>query len=107
MKLTETAPRAARARRPTLLLLSPPVLYAPTWWSSKVASKPHLYSLAGFVRDIADVRIVELDVLMGTPAIAIDAYLAGMDEHLSLNGVDLIGITTSSPPISCQATPIA
>ncbi len=37
--------------RPTVLLLAPPVLYAGTWWSSKVASKPHLYSLAGFVRD--------------------------------------------------------
>jgi radical SAM superfamily enzyme YgiQ (UPF0313 family) len=37
------------------------VLHAATWWSARVASKPHLHSLAGFVRDLVDVRVLELD----------------------------------------------
>src|SRR5262245_27222407 len=62
-----------------VLLVVPPVLYAPTWWSSRVASKPHLHSLAGFVRDLAEVTIVELDL--------------GADADLPLDGVDLVGIS--------------
>ena len=38
----------------SILLVAPPVLYADTWWSARVASKPHLHSLAGFVRDLAE-----------------------------------------------------
>ena len=79
--------------RPTVLLVSPPVLYAPTWWSSKVASKPHLHSLAGFIRDIADSRIVELDVLMGPAPREVDAFLERIDELVSLEGIDLVGIS--------------
>ena len=79
--------------RSTVLLVSPPVLYAPTWWSSKVASKPHLHSLAGFIRDIADTRIVELDVLMGTPTVEIEQYLEGIDALVPLDGIDLVGIS--------------
>ena len=60
--------------RPTVLLIAPPVLYAPTWWVGRVASKPHLHSLAGFVRDVADVKLVELDVT--TPAAAEKAIAA-------------------------------
>ena len=76
-----------------MLLIAPPVLYAPTWWSSKVASKPHLHSLAGFVRDIAEVRIVELDTQMSSPSEAVEALLARVEDQLSLDGVDLIGIS--------------
>jgi len=79
--------------RATVLLLSPPVLYAPTWWSSKVASKPHLHSLAGFIRDIADSRIVELDVLMGPPPGEVATFLAEVDALVSLDGIDLVGIS--------------
>ena len=79
--------------RSTVLLLSPPVLYAPTWWSSKVASKPHLHSLAGFIRDIADTCIVELDVLMGSPPGEVAAFLDGVDELVPLDGIDLVGIS--------------
>src|SRR5207302_2635638 len=41
---------------PVVLLISPPVLYARSWWGGRVASKPHLHSLSGFIRDIAEVR---------------------------------------------------
>jgi radical SAM superfamily enzyme YgiQ (UPF0313 family) len=66
--------------RPTVLLIAPPVLYAKSWWSARVASKPHLYALAGFIRDVADVRILELDT--------------GADVELDLDGVDLVGISS-------------
>jgi radical SAM superfamily enzyme YgiQ (UPF0313 family) len=45
-----------------VVLVAPPVLHAKTWWRSRVGTKAHFYSLAGFVRDLADVEIVELDV---------------------------------------------
>ena len=61
--------------RSTVLLVAPPVLYAATWWSARVASKPHLHSLAGFVRDLADVRILELDLQTGTPTGDVNARL--------------------------------
>src|SRR3954462_3445161 len=76
-----------------LLLLSPPVLYAPTWWSSKVASKPHLHSLAGYVRDIAETRIVELDVLMGSPSGDVEEFLEGIDPLVPLDDFNLVGIS--------------
>jgi radical SAM superfamily enzyme YgiQ (UPF0313 family) len=78
--------------RSSVLLVAPPVLYAPTWWSARVASKPHLHSLAGFVQDLADVRILELDLQSaGTP----EATLAAIDEPLaiSLDKIDLVGIS--------------
>jgi radical SAM superfamily enzyme YgiQ (UPF0313 family) len=78
--------------RPTVLLVVPPVLYAATWWSARVASKPHLHSLAGFVRDLADVRILELDLCIAGDA---DSLLASIDEPLAtaLDNVDLVGIS--------------
>src|SRR5256885_1958093 len=76
-----------------VLLLSPPVLYAPTWWSSKVASKPHLHSLAGYIRDIAETRIVELDVAMGSPPGKVADFLDGIDPLVPLDGIDLVGIS--------------
>ena len=79
--------------RPTVLLLAPPVLYAGTWWSSKVASKPHLYSLAGFVRDIADVRITELDVNTAPRPDDVARFLDGIDEQLAVDDIDLVGIS--------------
>lgn len=81
--------------RLVVLLVAPPVLYAPTWWSSRVASKPHLHSLAGFVRDLADVRILELDTQAGVAPGDVAAVLAGIDEPLAtaLEGVDLVGIS--------------
>lgn len=45
----------------TLLLIAPPVLYANGWWGRAVGNRPHLTSLADFVRDVADVRVLELD----------------------------------------------
>src|SRR5262245_3332030 len=78
---------------PTLLLLSPPVLHAPTWWKSEVASKPHLFSLAGFVRDLAEVRIIELATKMGARAGDVERFLDGIDEEVDLDGVDLVGIS--------------
>jgi radical SAM superfamily enzyme YgiQ (UPF0313 family) len=72
-----------------LLLIAPPVLYAPTWWSRKVASKPHLHSLAGFVRDIAQVKIVELDVQYSGGEL--EPFLDGID--LGLDQIDLVGIS--------------
>jgi len=41
-----------------LLLTSPPVLFGERWWANRIASKPHLASLAGFVRDVAEPRIL-------------------------------------------------
>jgi radical SAM superfamily enzyme YgiQ (UPF0313 family) len=73
-----------------VLLIAPPVLYAPTWWSRKVASKPHLHSLAGFVRDVAEVRILQLDVQFAG-GVAADEWLA--QQELDLEGVDLVGIS--------------
>jgi radical SAM superfamily enzyme YgiQ (UPF0313 family) len=75
--------------RRTLLLVSPPVLHAARWWASRIANKPHLDSLAGYVRDLADVRILEMDIVAGAP----DAeQVARLDEALT-GPVDLVGIS--------------
>ena len=81
--------------RLVVLLVAPPVLYAPTWWSARVASKPHLHSLAGFVRDLAEVRILELDTQAGSPSGDVAGFLAAIDEPLTLalDSVDLVGIS--------------
>jgi radical SAM superfamily enzyme YgiQ (UPF0313 family) len=80
--------------RSTLLLIAPPVLYAATWWSARVASKPHLHSLAGFVRDISDVRILELD-LQVPPSGEVGSLLAAIDEPLAtaLDAITLVGLS--------------
>lgn len=76
------------ARR-TLLLVSPPVLCAQRWWVNRIANKPHLDSLAGYVRDLADVRILELDTTAGDDT---DSKLALLDEQLD-DSVALVGIS--------------
>ncbi|MGZ6143699.1 MAG: B12-binding domain-containing radical SAM protein [Myxococcales bacterium] len=81
---------------PTLLLISPPVLFGTTWWRKHIATKPHLLSLAGFVRDVAEVRIADLDMSMDlSPAQCLDdgALERALAEALSLEGVDLVGIS--------------
>ncbi len=75
------------ARR-TLLLVSPPVLYAKNWWGNRIANKPHLSSLAGYVRDFTDIRILELDVTTEGD----DDQLIRLDEHLT-DSVGLVGIS--------------
>lgn len=74
--------------RRTLLLISPPVLHAArwSWWASGIASKPHLASLAGYVRDLADVRFLQLD--LGETAAAIDS----IEDHLTPD-VALVGVS--------------
>ncbi len=81
--------------RSAVLLVSPPVLYAATWWSARVASKPHLHSLAGFVRDLADVHILELDLQSPAPSGDVDGLLAAIHAPLTnaLDNVDLVGIS--------------
>lgn len=80
--------------RTTLLLISPPVLYDPRLWPA-IPCKPHIHSLAGFVRDVADVRVVELDVAMGAPQSleGVDTFLEDLDEHIDVSDVDLVGIS--------------
>lgn len=76
------------ARR-TVLLVSPPVLHAKTWWANRIANKPHLASLAGYVRDLADVHVLEMDISAGT---ADEDQLAQLDELLT-DTVGLVGIS--------------
>src|SRR5580765_3478149 len=75
--------------RRTVLLVAPPVLYAKTWWAHRIANKPRLASLAGYVRDLADVRILELDITSGDDSAAL---LHVLDEHLD-DSVGLVGIS--------------
>lgn len=74
----------------TLLLISPPVLHGGAWWQSRIGSRPHLYSLSGYVRDLLDVRIVELDPPGSTATLA--ERLAELDDHLGADTV-LVGIS--------------
>ncbi len=75
--------------RKILLLVSPPVLCAKTWWVNRIANKPHLASLAGYVRDLADVRILELDITVGDDSAG---QLALLDEEIC-EPVSLVGIS--------------
>lgn len=80
---------------PTLLLISPPVLSASSWnwWSSGVGSKPHLASLAGHVRDLANVRYLQLDLSVGDLAdVPPVERLDALDAHLTAD-VGLVGIS--------------
>ena len=74
--------------RPTLLLITPPVLCAKRWWGNRIANKPHIASLAGYVRDLANVRILELDLANVDGA----SELLRLDEELC-DGVSLVGIS--------------
>jgi radical SAM superfamily enzyme YgiQ (UPF0313 family) len=72
-----------------LVLVAPPVYYARTWWRGRSGTKAHLYSLAGFVRDLCDVEIVELDLdSLGHG----DEALATLDRHIGPD-VGLVGIS--------------
>jgi radical SAM superfamily enzyme YgiQ (UPF0313 family) len=73
-----------------LVLVAPPVYHARTWWRGRSGTKAHLYSLAGFVRDLCDVEIVELDLdSLGHG----DEALAGLDRHIGPD-VALVGISS-------------
>lgn len=74
--------------RPTLLLVTPPVLSAKRWWGNRIANKPHIASLAGYVRDLADVQVLEFDLS------SVDDIpdLLRLDEPLR-HGVSLVGIS--------------
>ena len=76
------------ARR-TLLLVSPPALHGARWWAPRNANKPHLDSLAGYVRDLADTHIVEMDIVAGEPSAE---QCARLDELLT-GPLDLVGIS--------------
>ena len=76
------------ARR-AVLLVAPPVLGGRGWWANRIANKPHLASLAGYVRDIAEPRTLELDTDVAAP-------LAGLLEALDfalIDDVALVGIS--------------
>jgi len=71
------------------VLVAPPVYHARTWWRGRSGTKAHLYSLAGFVRDLCDVEIVELDLDSQAPG---DQALAALDAHIGPE-VGLVGIS--------------
>ena len=75
--------------RGALLLISPPVLFGERWWANRIANKPHLASLAGFVRDLAEPRILELDIDARRP---LPELLAEIDTALT-DDVALVGIS--------------
>jgi radical SAM superfamily enzyme YgiQ (UPF0313 family) len=75
--------------RRTLLLVSPPVLHGQRWWKDQFGNKPHLSSLTGYVRDIADTRILELDLEAGAD---LAPLLANLDDALT-DDVGLLGIS--------------
>src|SRR5947209_17255250 len=78
-----------RTARKTMLLISPPVLHGQRWWANRIANKPHLASLSGYVRDIAETRTVELDVDSTLP---LPGLLAQVDDALD-DDVGLVGIS--------------
>jgi radical SAM superfamily enzyme YgiQ (UPF0313 family) len=73
--------------RQTLLLVCPPVLYATTWWANRIANKPHIASLAGYVRDLADVRVLELDGVSGFDANSWDRLAEALAGSVGLVGI--------------------
>src|SRR4051812_11748244 len=89
VKLRTARPRSAPARR-TLLLISPPVLYGDGWWTNRIANKPHFASLAGNVRDLAEVKTLELDIVAGAP---LEPLLAQVEAALAEGGVALAGLS--------------
>jgi radical SAM superfamily enzyme YgiQ (UPF0313 family) len=75
--------------RRALLLVSPPVVHGQRWWTNRIANKPHLASLAGYVRDLAEPRTLELDLDTGTP---LARLLEALDFAL-IDDVALVGIS--------------
>jgi radical SAM superfamily enzyme YgiQ (UPF0313 family) len=76
----------------TLLLISPPVLHGQRWWANRIANKPHLASLAGYVRDLAESRTLELDLEAGAN---LERLLAEVDNTFLELGerIGLVGIS--------------
>jgi radical SAM superfamily enzyme YgiQ (UPF0313 family) len=75
--------------RPVLLLISPPVVDGQRWWANRTANKPHLASLAGYVRDLVEPRLLELDLETQSP---LEALLAEVDRALTPE-VALVGLS--------------
>ena len=75
--------------RRALLLISPPVLHGQRWWANRIANKPHLASLSGFVRDLAETRTLELDL---DAEAKLPLLLAQVDAALA-GDVALVGIS--------------
>jgi radical SAM superfamily enzyme YgiQ (UPF0313 family) len=76
--------------RLTLLLVAPPVLYAGQWWGNRTANKPHFATLAGAVRDLADVGFLELDRDLDTP---LETHLETLDRSVDDTRPSLVGIS--------------
>ncbi len=76
------------ARR-ALLLVSPPIVHGQRWWANRIANKPHLASLAGYVRDLAEPRTLELDIDSTAP---LEGLLEALDFAL-IDDVALVGIS--------------
>jgi hypothetical protein len=71
-----------------LVLIAPPVYYARTWWRGRAGTKAHLYSLAGFVRDLCEVEIIELDLEW----LGRDEAMTALEAHIGPD-VGLVGIS--------------
>jgi len=81
-------PPEAMSRR-ALLLVSPPVVYGQGWWANRIANKPHLASLSGHVRDLAEPRTLELDLTAAAP---LEGLLEAL-EFAIVSDVALVGIS--------------
>jgi len=81
--------------------VSPPVLYGAGWWANRIANKPHLASLAGYVRDLVEVLTLELDRVTGPPD---EHDLTRLDRALT-GDVALVGVSswTSLHPLGAVA----
>ncbi|MCC6624973.1 MAG: cobalamin-dependent protein [Deltaproteobacteria bacterium] len=75
--------------RRTLLLVSPPVLFGQGWWKDRFGNRPHIASLAGYVRDLAEVRTLALDDVAGAP---LEPLLAEVEAALTPD-VALVGLS--------------
>jgi radical SAM superfamily enzyme YgiQ (UPF0313 family) len=75
--------------RDALLLVSPPVVHGQRWWGNRIANKPHLASLAGYVREFAEPRTLELDLDSTAP---LDGLLEALNFAL-VDDVGLVGIS--------------
>ena len=75
--------------RRAVLLVAPPVVGGQGWWANRIANKPHLASLAGCVRDIAEPRTLELDIDAAAP---LPGLLEALDFAL-IDDVALVGIS--------------
>src|SRR5437868_9640523 len=84
------AARALALKKRRVLLVSPPVLYGQRWWGNRIANKPHLASLAGNVRDLAEVQTIELDIIAGAP---LEPLLGQVDAAFAEGPIGLVGIS--------------